>query len=137
MPNSSVREDIKEFRGEFNQFKGKTEKESKKFYKEFGEFKSEMTEFKSDTIKFQIDAEEKFDRLTAAVVDLQNDVAEIKATMMTKQDKNEIMSVLDTLVSFYKKSDQEQAFQSYRIQELTTTSVRHDKEIKELQLRAA
>ena len=122
MPNPSVRQDIKEFRGEFNQFK------------------SDMLEFKSDTTKFQIEAEEKFDRLTVAVVDLQNDVAEIKvtvATLMTKQDKNEIMSVLDTLVSLYKKGDQEQTFQSYRLQELTTTSVRHDKEIKELQVRFA
>ncbi|OGH64927.1 MAG: hypothetical protein A2821_00420 [Candidatus Magasanikbacteria bacterium RIFCSPHIGHO2_01_FULL_41_23] len=57
--------------------------------------------------------------------------------VMTKQDKNEIMSTLDVLVGFYKKSEQEQTLQTYRIREHTEILEKHDKEIKNLQLAVA
>lgn len=99
-------------------------------------------ETRFDVLETRVSAvETKLDHVIDEVSDLKEDMTIVKDFLaneaMTKQDKNEIMSTLDVLVGIYKKTEQEQTMQGYRIREHTDKIEYHDKEIKELQVALA
>lgn len=59
--------------------------------------------------------DKRFDLLATTVVDIQEQVNEIKETMATKTDIAKISNTLDVLVGLYKKTDQESTFMGERI----------------------
>ncbi len=77
--------------------------------------------------------EEIMDNFAIAIVELRTDVKEIKENMMTKQDKNEILALVDGLTCAHMKSDQEQTMHSHRLREHSNILEKHTEEIKQLQ----
>lgn len=73
---------------------------------------------------------ETIDVLAIRMLGLEETVGYMREEMMTKKDKDEIMSAVDKLTQKHLKLEQEQTMMSYRLQE-------HDKQIKTLQLAAA
>lgn len=85
--------------------------------------------------------ESKLDRAIDEFGSIKEDITIIKeflaTEVMTKQDKNEILSYMDAFIKRTIKVEDEQTMQAYRIRENTDTLERHDKEIKELRITIA
>lgn len=84
--------------------------------------------------------EEKMDNVLEELIDLKSDVDFVKDFLanqvLTKQDKNEIISHIDGFLKKTISVEQEQTMQTYRIREHTDLLDKHDKEIKKLQMLA-
>lgn len=79
-----------------------------------------MTKQNTDTI----------DVLAIRMLNLEETTTKMREKMMTKKDKNEILSAVDKLTRKHLKLDQEQTMMTHRLQE-------HDRQIKQLQLATA
>ncbi len=62
------------------------------------------------------------EKITGMLLDHEDRLKSIEENMATKADLREIRDILDVLVKYAKKRDEEETMMSYRIQE-------HDKEI--------
>ncbi len=65
------------------------------------------------------------DKMALAITNLQTDMAEVKETMVTKEDMQKIHITMDSILKIVKKTEEEGTFMSYRLQE-------HEKDIKAL-----
>lgn len=63
-------------------------------------------------------SEKRFDRLVLMVLKNQEDIKEIRQTMATKKDIRGIHTVLDEILGYVKKHDQELVFMGRRIRRL-------------------
>lgn len=145
MKNTTVREDVREIKETLQSLVGLVEVvgglsvEVKGLSKGLKDLKGDVSELKGDVSGLKKDVSKlsnDLNNLTGAVdtlalqtFDLRTEMNEVKETMMTKQDKEEILSVADKLTQKHLKLDQEQTMMSHRLQE-------HDKQIAQLQLAA-
>ena len=143
MPNQTVPQQIKELKSDVQELKSDVQElksDVQELKSDVQEFKSEMTVFKENTENQLSSLKTTTDNLVVAVVELQVTVAAIKkeiSTLMTKEDNNDILKILDMQTVFFKKMDQESTFQNHRTRELTDITDRHEIEIKELQMAVA
>lgn len=73
---------------------------------------------------------ETIDVLAIRMLNMDETMTHMREEMMTKKDKDEIISAVDKLTQKHLKLDQEQTMMSHRLQE-------HDKQIAQLQLAVA
>lgn len=108
----------------------KLEKNVDVLTKDVGILKTDVAVLKTDVkgIQKRVDnIEISQNKMAFAIVNLQEDMTQVKETMATKNDIHQIQDTLDELVKLARKRDEENTFMSYRIQE-------HDKDIKKLKV---
>lgn len=87
-----------------------------------------------DHLTVRVDVlDKKVDRVIVSLLKTQDDVAEIKQNMATKQDINRILDRIDFLTGKNKVVDQEQSVQALHIKELRDTSQNHEIRISSLE----
>ena len=78
------------------------------------------------------------DKIIETIVNLLHDVGEIKEylkeNVMTKKDKEELLSVMDELLRAYKKGDQETTFLHSRVKRVEDRVDKHDEDIGQIKV---
>jgi len=74
----------------------------------------------------------RLDTVAIKVVDIQEQVNDIKKTMATKQDISNISNTLDVIVGLVKKTDEEQIFMGVRVKRIEGETEKNTKDIQKI-----
>ena len=109
----------------------KLEKHDKKF--DSMDNRLDTMDNRLDTMDNRLDSmDNRLDTVAITVVNIQEQVNDIKETMATKSDIANISNTLDVLVGLHKKTDQELTFMGARVKRVEEKTEKNTKDIQKI-----